>query len=644
MQALFRFANALGIRWHGGTAQRDAQSQKPAGGSLAIGLAEIAEARFKSLPERAVLAMAAIATGWYLLGPAAAATIVILAVACEMAEAVTSNRRPADPSPKDRGAAARWGEWPIGLTLPVTLAHAAIALIFLVDPAPLARLFGWAYLTGTALYLALTFYHSRTAARTWFVVLATTAIGACAYELAISDRAWTAQAGLQTLVVVIAVLRLGQWCAILNKGRMKQRARERFLTAARSRAESALKAKTAFIATMSHELRTPLNGILGMAQNLRSTQLEDRQRQQADVIVDSGQTLNALLTDILDRSKLDAGDLSIAPSPESLGDAMRYVASLYGPLARDKGLGFHSRIDPGIPDRMVFDPVRVRQCMSNLVSNAVKFTEKGEVRVRAALQPIAEDDQSVATTRGTASSSRIVVTVEDTGIGIDAVAQERLFKPFAQADQSISQRFGGTGLGLHIARRLARRMGGDISLDSIPGAGSRFTFTFQAHCCTAPSPSAEVSAPASRPMPNLTGRKILIADDVGTNRAVMRLFLQPLGVTVVEAEDGFVAIDNLRAGQFDLALIDLHMPGRDGWSVIRGIRAGETGTADLPVIAATADLAADISALRQAGFDGIVQKPIDPRSLHVAIGEALADTAFGQDSEEPAASGNAAAS
>ena len=345
-------------------------------------------------------------------------------------------------------------------------------------------------------------------------------------------------------------------------------------------------------------------------------ELSARSRKQVEVIAESGRTLTSLLSDVLDRSKLDAGHLDIVPVAESLESAIAHVASLYQPLASDRGVALNVEISDEVPQRMVFDPVRVRQCLNNLVSNAVKFTDTGSITIRAKCRRLPS--------REGGNNLRVTIAVTDTGIGISEEAQDRLFQPFSQADTSIGRRFGGTGLGLDISRRLSRMMGGDIWVVSRPGKGSTFEFSFETRVARDADPRSRpsIALPLRRGR-DLTGATVLVVDDVATNRAVLRLFIEPLGIEVMEAEDGKTAIAMLREEPIDAALIDLHMPGIDGLELMRRIRAGRTANPALPAIAVTADVSASADEMTAAGFDALVHKPIDQRALQGVLAKVV---------------------
>ena len=414
--------------------------------------------------------------------------------------------------------------------------------------------------------------------------------------------------------------------------------REHALTEARDTAERARATKSALISTISHELRTPLNGIIGMAQTLLAARLAPGHRRQVEVIAESGRSLNALLTDILDLSRMEAGRLAIAPAPDDLRRTAEHIGRLHAPVAAQKGLALRAEVDGTVPGRLAFDAVRVRQCLSNLVANAIKFTEQGSVSLAISAEPVAAGP-------GGEARYRVTCTVADTGIGIDPERQRHLFQPFSQADDTIVQRFGGSGLGLSITRQLAEAMGGGVTLESTPGEGSTFRLTFLAGAV--PEGAADLAgdaradAPVQGPahdieaVPSLGERRVLVAEDVETNRMLLRLFLQSLGAQVVEAADGRAALEALKGSHFDAALVDLSMPGMDGAEVARRVRAGEAGRPDLPLVAITGDSSGEGVALGAEGFDGLIAKPIDPAGLRGALEGALGARAGASPGAEP---------
>lgn len=383
-----------------------------------------------------------------------------------------------------------------------------------------------------------------------------------------------------------------------------------------NRAEQATRLKSEFLANMSHEIRTPLNGVLGMAQVLAHSQLTPGQQEQVSTILDSGKTLMSILNDILDLSKIEAGRLEVTPVVGDLRHKLSRMIKLHAATAEEKGLNLQLFIDPGVPSRLTFDPVRVRQCVGNLVSNAIKFTEKGDVMVVVTCEP-----------DGT-GRHRIIVHVSDTGLGIPPEKLDSVFESFSQADGSTTRRFGGTGLGLPITRKLARMMDGDVTVVSEPGRGSVFTLKFVAdsHDLNGLEDHVIAPIPATRQAPKtgLGGRKALVVDDNGINRRVARTFLEHYGLEVGEAADGNEALEALDHEPFDIVLMDIHMPGLDGAEAFKRLRNSGSVNRVTPVIALTADsMRGDREKFLAKGFDGYVAKPIDERSLITAIGQVL---------------------
>lgn len=378
-------------------------------------------------------------------------------------------------------------------------------------------------------------------------------------------------------------------------------------------AEHATQLKSEFLANMSHEIRTPLNGVLGMAQVLAHSNLTSDQEEQVSIILDSGKTLMAILNDILDLSKIEAGKLEVSPVSGDLRHKLSRLIKLHEGSAEEKGIKLQLFVDPSVPSRLVFDPVRVRQCVGNLVSNAIKFTSEGEVMVVVTSEPLEQGRR------------RVIIHVTDTGCGIPAEKINRVFESFAQADGSTTRRFGGTGLGLPITRKLARMMGGDVTVASEPGRGSVFTLSFVADSAQSLQPAETKETVANDTGTEyLGGQRALVVDDNQINRRVARTFLEHHNISVEEAVDGREALQVLAKQTFDLILMDIHMPGLDGGEAFRRLRASDSPNNRTPVIALTADsMRGDREKFLGLGFDGYVSKPIDERSLISVIGQVL---------------------
>ncbi|WP_312163693.1 ATP-binding protein [Phenylobacterium sp.] len=399
------------------------------------------------------------------------------------------------------------------------------------------------------------------------------------------------------LVIVLASLAALVAC-VVNVARTI-RANALALEKAQAEALEASRAKSAFLAMMSHELRTPMNGVLGMAHALAATRLSRRQADYLDMIVQSGDSLMAILNDILDLSKIEAGKMDLECVGFDLEKLGRQTHLLWSEAARQKGLELSFEIDPATPAWLVGDPVRVRQILLNLISNALKFTEQGAVAVR--IGPLAPQG--------------VEIVVADTGLGMRRDQQEKLFQAFSQAEASTTRRFGGTGLGLSICRQLATMMGGEISVESEPGAGSTFRVALPLAAGEAPG-----AAEAAGESVSLEGRTVLVVDDNRVNQAVARAILEAGGAAVSIADDGIEGLDQLRAGRFDLVLMDVHMPRMDGIEALRRIRLGEAGPAGVPVLALTADAMSDeCERLVALGFDDVHPKPIQPAELMFSV-------------------------
>ena len=374
-------------------------------------------------------------------------------------------------------------------------------------------------------------------------------------------------------------------------------------------AEAASVAKSEFLANMSHEIRTPLNGVLAMAHVLDEADLPPREQEAARMICASGEMLERLLSDILDLAKVEAGQLEIEAVPFHAGDLVRNVAALCRPRADEKGLPIVVEIDAAADRAYEGDAVRVRQVLINLVSNAVKFTTAGEVRL--------------ALTVGT--DDRLRFAVSDTGDGFDPAHKARLFDRFQQADGSITRRFGGSGLGLAISKHLAEMMGGVLDCDSIPGTGSVFWFEVILPVGAVARPEDEASS--SGPAHAVT--RVLVADDHPTNLRVVEIILRGAGIEVTSVANGLEAVQAHAVGIYDVILMDMQMPVMDGLTAVAEIRGTEArmNGPRTPIIMLTANaMPEQVRAGQLAGADAHLAKPITPASLL----QAIADVAVGE--------------
>ncbi len=365
------------------------------------------------------------------------------------------------------------------------------------------------------------------------------------------------------------------------------------LVEAQRAAEAAAEAKARFLANMSHEIRTPMNGVLGVLHLLKGETMSPDGHRLLDEALGCGEMLSTLLDDVIDFERIEAGRLDLTARPVDAGDLAASVARLLQPQARDKGLTLTIEGQAAL-GWVSADPVRLRQCLFNLVGNAVKFTLKGGVRI------VCEQ----------AAPGRIAFIVHDTGVGIPVEAQGQLFERFHQADASTTRRFGGSGLGLSIARTLARLMGGDVSFSSVPGEGSVFRLEIAAE------PAIPATAAIDDDSPLLEGLRVLVVEDNATNRTIVVKLLDSLGARVSTAADGLAGVQAATIGHFDLILMDIQMPGIDGMEAARRIRALGGHAAATPIIALTANVLAHQRQLYLAGgMDGVVGKPISPAAL-----------------------------
>ncbi|RAK68989.1 PAS domain-containing hybrid sensor histidine kinase/response regulator [Phenylobacterium kunshanense] len=393
-----------------------------------------------------------------------------------------------------------------------------------------------------------------------------------------------------------------------------RREAEAALNRAVREATAANDAKSAFLAQMSHEIRTPLNGVLGMAQAMAREELAPRQQERLRVLRESGEALLAILNDILDISRIESGRMTLEDVEFDVGGLAHSVRETFSAVATQKGLAFSVSVTSGAAGTYRGDPLRLRQILSNLVSNALKFTDAGAVSVVLG-----------------ASRGALVATVQDTGIGIPPDVLQRLFTKFEQGDASMSRRYGGTGLGLAICRDLAALMGGDIAVESTLGDGATFRLRLPLPRVRAPRRMAPPAPPSATVIMNPGERalRLLVAEDNPTNQAVIRAILEVVQIEPEVVADGQAAVEAWEDGHWDLILMDVQMPRMDGvtaTSMIRGREAAE-GLPRTPIVALTANAMEDqVREYRQAGMDLVVTKPIRAEELFAALSAILDDT------------------
>jgi signal transduction histidine kinase/AmiR/NasT family two-component response regulator len=485
-------------------------------------------------------------------------------------------------------------------------AWAIISLIFWSTGQEAARLLACSLLAGSLLYIVRSCYRNIL-----HLIACATPVAVCLLVLP-----WISHLDSRALLTVQfgALLMVGFTISSAITAHQHHRrlmATTRELKEKTEAAEAASRAKSEFLANMSHEIRTPLNGVMGISGALARTRLTGPQAEMVGLIESSAKNLEVLVSDILDLTRIESEKLDLASDDYVVADELRACADLFRNVFASKGLSFDYLADEIAWTPVVGDPARVRQIVCNLLSNAAKFTEQGSVSL---------------TVTGTREGGRVrlACTVTDTGIGFDETMKARLFGRFEQADGSITRRYGGSGLGLAISSALAKAMGGGLSADSTPGLGSCFTLALDLVTACG-SVRADGPAEAEALADDLTGLRILLADDHPVNRRVVELILGGAGVRLTCVENGVEAVEAAEVGDFDLILMDMQMPVMDGLEAIRLIRAGSGPCATTQIYALSANAMREhTEASLTAGADGHIAKPVTPSVLYRVAHQAAA--------------------
>jgi signal transduction histidine kinase/ligand-binding sensor domain-containing protein/DNA-binding response OmpR family regulator len=384
--------------------------------------------------------------------------------------------------------------------------------------------------------------------------------------------------------------------------------------AARQQAETANAAKSEFLANMSHEIRTPMNAILGFSELLRTQMAASRERQYLDAISSSGRTLLTLINDILDLSKIEAGKLELHYEPMSLARLVDEIHKLFSLKASEKGIKLITNIDPKLPHGLMLDEVRLRQVLFNVVGNALKFTEKGHVQIRATFEPEAESRSPGGIIEPNQDLVDVILEVSDTGIGIPRDQKDRIFGAFSQVAGQSTRKFGGTGLGLTITKRLTEMMHGRIEVQSEPGKGSTFRFMFPNVAITQLAESSPCASDGEGDFNQFRPSTILVADDVALNRQLVAGYFEGTGHKLITATNGLEAVEQAAKHRPDVILMDMRMPELDGYEATKRLKANPV-LHDIPVIAVTASSFREEEARARKACDGFIRKPFNRSEL-----------------------------
>ncbi len=477
--------------------------------------------------------------------------------------------------------------------------YTSIAALLWAKGGEAGRIFATLIICGALLHSTL--HAARSTA-----LLAASTVPMCLYLIGLPITSWLyfqMEPATSTVILIGALVYLGHLAIIIRRSyestdllvRANEEAQDQ-----KKRAESASQTKSDFLATVTHEIRTPMNAVMASAILLRRTKLTKAQSEHVDMLNDAVDTLLALLNDVLDMSKIEAGKMTVERVDFPVIDELQAAVRIWDPRASDKNLVLRFEAAPDFPSAIKGDPLRIRQILFNLISNAVKFTETGSIDVSA---------RTCIDARGRRA---MVLEVADTGCGISPAILSRLFAEFEQGNQMIARKKGGTGLGLAISRRLAELMDGSLDVRSIEGEGSIFTVTLpyelaESQDALAEDEDVELDV---RPL------RILVAEDHPTNQKIVSLFLSTMGWSLAMANDGVEALEMAALEEFDAILMDMQMPNMDGLEATRRLRATPGYTQHVPIIALTANaMDHHRAAFMEAGADAFVPKPLDPSVL-----------------------------
>jgi len=543
----------------------------------------LAAVRRKELPTRLIIAVVLAGVAYWLAPSVLPPVWLALVMVSQLGDLAAYRGITGEPS-RNRIVA-----WAVSTALS-TAVYSALAVYLWMFAGDSGHMFGLLLAAGGLLHVTIHMHHVRS-----LLVSAALPHALVFFGLPLAS---VAQGDAHMWVIVLGAL---MYVAHLMVAFRQADSTTREIQAERNRAEEASKAKSDFLATMSHEIRTPMNAIVSAANLLSGSRLNRAQREQVEMLTDANDVLLSLLNDVLDLSKIEAGKMTVEAADTDLRRTLEGLQRLWQPRAADKGLDLRLEISADAPQVVRIDPLRLKQILFNLISNAVKFTQTGSVTVRLAVV--------------SGDSEQLTFEVVDTGGGIPEALMRRLFGVFEQGDAGTTRAHGGSGLGLAISRRLAALMDGTLTATSTPGEGSTFCLTLPLiRGAAAAAPAEDVAA---EPAPaTLAGLRVLAAEDHPVNRRVLELLLAPLGCEITFCEDGEKAVELAGVEAFDAILMDMQMPVLDGLEATRRIKAGGGANASVPVIALTANaLDHHRAAWAEVGVDLFVSKPIDPRQL-----------------------------